>query len=138
MGSANYIDFGKAPYAACNPALPASATNFCATVTYTPPGATTPTTTQVGENGGIYGNVTYASTRPFDDASQMIQQPWEPNIPGVTVNLYQEGFAADGVTPTLTLVDTTVTSSWDQLGAGLLSQRYGRIVRGAALVRSRT
>ncbi len=118
MGSANYIDFGKAPYAACNPALPASATNFCATVTYTPPGATTPTTTQVGENGGIYGNVTYASTRPFDDASQMIQQPWEPNIPGVTVNLYQEGFAADGVTPTLTLVDTTVTSSWDNWAQG--------------------
>ena len=83
-----------------------------------PPGATTPTTTQVGENGGIYGQVDYASTRPFDDASQMIQQPWEPNVPHVTVNLYQEGFAADGVTPTLTLVDTTQTSSWDDWAQG--------------------
>ena len=73
----------------------------------TPAGATAPTTTQVAENGGIHGQVSYASTRPFDDASQMIQQPWEPNVPRVTVNLYQEGFAADGVTPTLTMVDTT-------------------------------
>jgi hypothetical protein len=114
----NWIDFGKAPYAACNPALPVSTTNFCATVTFTPPGATTPTTTQVGENGGIYGQVQYASTRPFDDASQMVQQPWEPYVPHVTVNLYQEGFAADGVTPTLTLVDTTQTSSWDDWAQG--------------------
>ncbi len=48
----------------------------------------------------------------------MIQQPWEPNIPDVTVNLYQEGFAADGVTPTLTLVDTTQSSSWDDWAQG--------------------
>ncbi len=48
----------------------------------------------------------------------MIQQPWEPYVPGVTVNLYQEGFAADGVTPTLTLVDTTVSSSWDAWAQG--------------------
>ena len=48
----------------------------------------------------------------------MIQQPWEPNVPRVTVNLYQEGFAADGVTPTLTLVDTTTTSSWDDWAQG--------------------
>jgi hypothetical protein len=80
--------------------------------------ATAPTTSQFGENGGIYGQVDYASTRPFDDASQMIQQPWEPNVPNVTVNLYQEGFAADGVTPTLTLVDTTTTSSWDAWAQG--------------------
>jgi hypothetical protein len=72
----------------------------------------------VGENGGIYGRVAYASTRPFDDASQMIQQPWQPAIPNVTLNLYQEGFAADGVTPTLTLVDTTQTSSWDDWAQG--------------------
>ncbi len=106
----NWIEFGKAPYAACPPA--------CATVTSTTPGSTTPTTMQVAENGGIHGHVTYASTRPFDDASQMIQQPWAPNVPGVTMNLYQEGFAADGVTPTLTLVDTTKTSSWDDWAQG--------------------
>jgi hypothetical protein len=105
----NWIDFGKAPYAACPPA--------CATVTVTPAGGTA-TTTQVGENGGIQGIVAYVSTRPFDDASQMIQQPWEPNIPHVTINLYQEGFAADGVTPTLTMVDTTQSSSWDDWAQG--------------------
>jgi hypothetical protein len=112
-GHSNWMEIGKAPYAACPPA--------CATVSVTPPGSATgtkPTTTQVGENGGIYGQVAYASTRPFDDASQMIQQPWEPNIPGVTVNLYQEGFAADGVTPTLTMVDTTITTSWDAWAQG--------------------
>jgi len=120
-GQSNWIEFGKAPYAACNPALPVSATNFCATVTSTPPGSptgTAPTNTLVGENGGIHGIVNYASTRPFDDASQMIQQPWEPNVPHVTLNLYQEGFAADGVTPTLSLVDTTQSSSWDDWAQG--------------------
>jgi hypothetical protein len=106
----NWIDFGKAPYAPCPPA--------CATVTATAPGTTTPTSTQVGENGGIHGQVAYASTRPFDDASQMIQQPWQPNVPRVTVNLYQEGFAADDVTPTLNLVDTTQSASWDDWAQG--------------------
>jgi hypothetical protein len=105
----NWIEFGKAPYASCPPA--------CATVTSTPAGGS-PTTTQVGENGGIYGQIQYASTRPFDDAGQMIEQPWEPYIPHVTVNLYQEGFAADGVTPTLTMVDTTQSSSWDDWAQG--------------------
>jgi hypothetical protein len=106
----NWIDFGKAPYASCPPA--------CATVTVTPPGATTSTSTQVAENGGIYGQIQYASTRPFDDASQMVEQPWEPYVPHVTVNLYQEGFASDGVTPTLTMVDTTQSSSWDDWAQG--------------------
>ena len=109
-GQSNWIEFGKAPYASCPP--------YCAPVTSTAPGATTATTYQAGENGGIHGIVNYASTRPFDDASQMIQQPWEPNVPGVTLNLYQEGFAADGVTPTLTLVDTTKSSSWDDWAQG--------------------
>jgi hypothetical protein len=71
-----------------------------------------------GENGGIHGHVTYASTRPFDSASQMIEQPWAPNVPGVTLNLYQESFAADGVTPILKMVDTTVSSSWDAWAQG--------------------
>jgi hypothetical protein len=72
----------------------------------------------VGETGGIHGQVTYASTRPFDTADQMILQPWEPLVPNVTINLYQEGFAPDGVTPTLTMVDTTKTSSWDTWAQG--------------------
>jgi len=74
-GMGAWIDFGKAPFAACNPTQSVSTTNFCATVTTTAPGSTTPTTTLVGENGGIHGFVDYASTRPFDSAEQMIEQP---------------------------------------------------------------
>jgi hypothetical protein len=72
----------------------------------------------VGETGGIHGHVVYASTRPFDDASELVQLPWEPLVPRVTINLYQEGFASDGVTPTLKLVDTTTTTSWDDWAQG--------------------
>ncbi|KAA6456982.1 hypothetical protein DYQ86_24395 [Acidobacteria bacterium AB60] len=71
-----------------------------------------------GENGGIKGHVVYASTRPFDDPQNLVQTQWEPLVPHVTMNLYKEGFAADGVTPTLTLVDTTQTSSWDDWAQG--------------------
>jgi hypothetical protein len=71
-----------------------------------------------GENGGIKGHVIYASTRPFDDPQQLVQTQWEALIPHVTINLYQEGFAADGVTPTLTLVDHTATSSFDDFAQG--------------------
>jgi len=72
-----------------------------------------------GENGGIKGHVIYASTRPFDDPQQLVQTQWEPLVPNVTINLYQEGFGADGVTPTLKLVDTTTTSSWDDWAQGV-------------------
>jgi hypothetical protein len=71
-----------------------------------------------GENGGIRGHVVYTTTRPFDDPALLLQLTWEPMVPGVTINLYQEGFAADGVTPTLKLVDTTTTSSWDDWAQG--------------------
>ncbi len=74
--------------------------------------------TAPGENGGIKGHVVYASTRPFDDPQMLVQTQWEPLVPNVTINLYQEGVAADGVTPTLTLVDTTQTSSWDDWAQG--------------------
>jgi hypothetical protein len=70
------------------------------------------------ENGGIRGHVVYSSTRPFDDPQFGTQNVWEPLVPNVTVNLYQEGVAADGVTPTLTLVDTTQTSSFDAWAQG--------------------
>jgi hypothetical protein len=71
-----------------------------------------------GENGGIKGHVVYASTRPFDDPNLLLQTSWEPLVPNVTINLYKEGFAADGVTPTMTLVDHTQTSSWDGWAQG--------------------
>jgi hypothetical protein len=71
-----------------------------------------------GENGGIKGHVAYAATRPFDDPSLLVQVSWEPLIPHVTLNLYQEGFASDGLTPTLKLVDHTQTSSFDDYAQG--------------------
>ena len=70
-----------------------------------------------GENGGIRGHVVYASTRPFDDPTLLLQLSWEPLVPGVTMNLYQEGTAPDG-SRSLTLVDTTQTSSWDDWAQG--------------------
>ncbi|MFM0228918.1 choice-of-anchor Q domain-containing protein [Paraburkholderia sediminicola] len=72
------------------------------------------------ENGGIKGEVIYASTRPFDDPSMLIHTSWTPDVPNVTVNLYREGTAADG-TQSLTLVDTTKTSSWDDWAQGFRS-----------------
>jgi len=65
-----------------------------------------------GENGGIRGHVVYNSTRPFDDPSILFQNLWEPLVPNVTVNLYQENTAPDG-TISLKLIDTAKTSSWD-------------------------
>ncbi len=73
-----------------------------------------------GENGGIKGHVVYASTRPFDDPQLLLQTSWEPLVPGVTINLYQEGTAPDG-SQSLKLVDTTLTSSWDAWAQGFRS-----------------
>jgi Bacterial Ig domain len=74
----------------------------------------------VGENGGIRGHVIYASTRPFDDPALELQTSWEPLVPHVTINLYQEGTAPDG-SPSLKLVDTTTTTSWDDWAQGFRS-----------------
>jgi hypothetical protein len=73
-----------------------------------------------GETGGIRGDIVYASTRPFDDPQQLVQNTWEPEVPGVTVNLYLEGTGPDG-TQTLTLVDTTKSTSWDDWAQGFRS-----------------
>ena len=70
-----------------------------------------------GETGGIRGEVIYASTRPFDDPALLIHTSWTPDVPGVTINLYQEGTATDG-SQILTLVDTTKTSSFDDWAQG--------------------
>ncbi len=74
----------------------------------------------VGENGGIRGHVVYASTRPFDDPQMLVQTQWEPLVPHVTMNLYQESTAPDGTTA-LKLVDTTTTSSFDDWAQGFRS-----------------
>jgi hypothetical protein len=73
-----------------------------------------------GETGGIHGEVIYASTRPFDDPALLIHTSWTPDVPNVTINLYQEGTAPDG-SQSLTLVDTTKTSSWDDWAQGFRS-----------------
>src|SRR5437660_4102397 len=73
-----------------------------------------------GENGGIHGEVIYASTRPFDDPALLIHTSWTPDVPGVTINLYQETTAPDG-TQSLTLVDVTKTTSWDDWAQGFRS-----------------
>jgi hypothetical protein len=73
-----------------------------------------------GETGGIRGEVIYASTRPFDDPSLLIHTSWTPDVPGVTINLYQEGTAPDG-SQSLTMVDTTKTSSFDDWAQGFRS-----------------
>ena len=99
-GQNQFVEFAKKPFVAAT--------------------ATTP-----AENGGIHGEVIYASTRPFDDPGLLIHTSWTPDVPGVTVNLYQEGVAADGVTPTLKLVDTTKTSSWDDWAQGFYSNTLG-------------
>lgn len=65
-----------------------------------------------GENGGITGMVYYASTRAFDDPQLETQLSWEPGVPNVKINLYSETINADG-TKSLTLVDSTLTDSWD-------------------------
>jgi len=82
-----------------------------------------------GETGGIQGEVIYASTRPFDDPQQLIHTSWTPDVPNVTVNLYQEGTATDGVTQTLKLVDTTQTSSFDAWAQGFRRDASGNIVK---------
>ena len=46
-----------------------------------------------GETGGIKGHVVYASTRPFDDPQMLVQTQWEPLVPHVQINLYQENTA---------------------------------------------
>jgi hypothetical protein len=77
-----------------------------------------------GENGGIRGHVIYASTRPFDDPALLLQLSWEPMVPNVTINLYQEGTAPDG-SKSLKLVDTTQTSSWDEWAQGFRKNADG-------------
>ena len=53
-----------------------------------------------------------------------LQTSWEPLVPNVTINLYQEGTAPDGST-SLKLVDTTQTSSWDDWAQGFRTDANG-------------
>ena len=71
-----------------------------------------------GENGGIQGHVVYTSTRPYDDPALLLQQSWEPLVPRVKINLYQEGTDPSSGQKTLKLVDTTTTTSFDDWAQG--------------------
>ena len=67
-----------------------------------------------GENGGVSGIVFYAITRAENDPEYAAAEPWEPGIPGVTVNLYaSDGVNPDGVAVKGALLNTTTTDSWD-------------------------
>ena len=59
------------------------------------------------ENGGISGMVFYAVTRAEDYPQYAAAEPWEPGIPGVTVNLYSINDPANPIA-------TTTTDSWDE------------------------
>ena len=43
-----------------------------------------------GKNGGITGIVFYSTTRAENDPRYAVGEPWEPGIPRVQVNLYQD------------------------------------------------
>ena len=66
-----------------------------------------------GTNGGIAGIVYYATTRTENDPSNDFADPWEPGIPGVQINLYED-FDQDGV-PDGAAIDSVLTDSWDNL-----------------------
>ena len=81
-----------------------------------------------GENGGISGQVIYASTRPFDDPSLLLQLSWEPGVPNVRVNLYSKTVDASG-NEKLTLVDYTDTASFDDWAQGFRKDATGTLVQ---------
>src|SRR5215831_5899051 len=107
-GQNSFLEFGKKP--------------FCAGTTC---GAGTPA--NVAENGGIHGEVIYASTRPFDDPALLIHTSWTPDVPNVTINLYKENTAPDG-SVSLSLFDTTKTSSFDDWAQGFHTAPDGTTV----------
>ncbi|HEY8973155.1 MAG TPA: choice-of-anchor D domain-containing protein, partial [Burkholderiaceae bacterium] len=83
-----------------------------------------------GENGGINGQVVYASTRPFDDPTMLLQLSWEPGVANVKVNLYSETVDASGNTK-LQLVDTTMSASFDDWAQGFRKDASGNYVKAA-------
>lgn len=83
-----------------------------------------------GENGGIKGQVVYASTRPFDDPTLLLQLSWEPGVANVKVNLYSETVDASGNTK-LQLADSTMSASFDDWAQGFRKDAAGNLVKAA-------
>ena len=67
---------------------------------------------QPGENGGITGMISYASTRSEDDVRMAVVNEWEPAVPNVKVRLYKEVQTQTG-DKGLVFVAETMSSSWD-------------------------
>jgi hypothetical protein len=88
------------------------------------------TPASVAENGGIHGMVVYASTRPFDDPSLLLQLSWEPGVPNATINLYRKDVDLYG-NETLALVDTTQSASWDDWAQGFRKDANGALMNAA-------
>ncbi len=73
-------------------------------------------------NGGIVGTVFYDTTRNELDARFSAAEPWQPGIPGLTVNLYATvkdvngNFVknADGSYKKGPLLNSTVTETWER------------------------
>jgi hypothetical protein len=68
-----------------------------------------------GQNGGISGIVEYAVTRAEDDPRYAAAEDWEPAIPHVQVNLYEDNDAdgviddQDGINDPANLINPSVT-----------------------------
>jgi hypothetical protein len=67
---------------------------------------------QPGENGGIAGIVSYATTRAEWDPRLTVMEPWEPGIANVKVRLYRVVQREDG-SEALSLLKEVMTDSWD-------------------------
>jgi hypothetical protein len=66
-----------------------------------------------GENGGIKGQVNYATTRTEEDPQFAAIDGWEPGIPRVQVNLYKDLTGTGQLVPGQLPVKTTFSNSWD-------------------------
>ena len=75
-----------------------------------------------GENGGISGMVYYAITRAEDDPRYAAVEPWEPGIPRVQVNLYQDA-DGDGAIDDLNRPDGIAACRCRQLPLRLVHRR---------------
>ncbi len=107
LGQNTFMEFGVKPFKKADPVALAPA-----------------------ENGGIHGMVVYASTRPFDDPSLLLQLSWEPGVPNATINLYNKTTDALG-NEVLKLVDTTQSASWDDWAQGFRKDGNGNLLKAA-------
>ena len=68
---------------------------------------------QQGENGSISGMVSYDLTRTEEDPAMDVLDPWEPGIPGIQVNLYQDLTGTGALLPGQLPYKTTFSAAWN-------------------------